>query len=75
MTAVESWINCEHVSLTNTLEKLTCRVLRILEFIDQHRAAIISQFTSQIILISDLTSLEIVIHHSILIILIDKEHA
>ena len=42
MTTVYSRINCEHVLFTDALEKLTDRVLRILELIDEHRAALIS---------------------------------
>ena len=42
MAAVYSRINCEHVLFTDALEKLTGRVLSILELIDEHRTALIA---------------------------------
>ena len=75
MAAIYSRINREHVLFTDALEKLTGRVLCILELIDEHRAAGISQFVAQVVLIRDLASLEIIADHAVLIILVDEKHA
>ena len=68
----DSWINCKHIPFADTLEKLTCGVLGIFEFVDNHFNSSVSKFVAHVEFISDLPGLQVVVNHSVLVVLIDE---
>jgi len=75
MLRVNPRVDREHVALVNAMEHLAGRVRGIFELIDNHLGTRLAQLALQVVLIGDRACLKVEIDHSILVILVDEEHA